>query len=306
MLASLLLTLTASALAVLAVAAVGLLAAGRPAHAAPTPGANHRRLGVGAALVGVAGAGCAFTLAGPLVAATTGAALAGSVLSCRRRCEVWRVRGVLVWALLASATTGAVAWLALRVASADSPGQRAVAAVAWLVLVISLVRSRGYFRGLVARRSRRDQEQEPATRLPVVWLGTAAAASAMVLAGGAGFTATEEHAPSQAADEDSPTGDRHGGVGTSGGSGPSPSGPATSPTPDPPSPATGPTAEPGGSTGGAADGSSGGAGSATSTAGPTSGPAPASTPTKTPGYAKDKPHRPSDAPSPGSGRPGGS
>jgi hypothetical protein len=226
--------------------------------------------------------------------------LGGGVVVQAKRSGSWRMLAVVAWVLLVTATVASIAWLGLQVLGVADIAATLGGAVAWLVLGLAVTRIRPHAREMVARSSRREPvAAEPATAgAPVGWLVTGAASLALVLAFGVGAALAPDEQPSQAAEEDGPSPSRPGA---------DPQGsPSASPSPDRPSTAPTETGTPGGrATGGAA--TSPATEAATVQQEDTASPEPEQPqPTKTPGYAKDKPNRPTDAPTPGSGRRGSS
>lgn len=311
MLGSLFLTLTVAAVVSLAPASFALLRAGRHTHVAADADTSRRlRLGVAAVAAGLVGAGTAALLdAGPVVATVGAAALAGSVLAWSGRDDgSWSVRGVTVWSLVVLVLVGVPGWIGVGVLGSTSATEAVVGGVTWVVLLLAVVRLWPYLRERVAERARRQAppedlgERRPRpTAAAVAFLAAAGVAVALTSAAGplgdsrpaqaerrgpgGGLTpsqaepADSEKAPSSedisANPTSSPTGARNGGEGS---------------TSESPGTGEGPSS---------ADG-----------APASSGPSPTpslwegrSADAKLPGYLKDKPNRPTKAPSPGSGNP---
>ncbi len=303
---SLLLTLTASAVALLLPVVFGLLRAQSPTRAARHAGTSRGRVAVPAVAVGVGGAltGALAALllgAGPLLVVANALVLAGAVAVPARGSGSWRMPRVVAWALLMTATVAFLAWLGLQVLGVADTTATVGGAVAWLLLGLALMRITPYAREMVGRSSRREPlASEPAAMSPPLgWLVTGAASMALLLAFGVGAAMAPDEQPSQAAEEDGSSESRPS-------AGPQ-SSPSASPSPDRPSPTLTETGTPGGRATRRAAASPGPEpATAPQEAEPEQPQAEAPQPTKTPGWAKDKPNRPADAPTPGSGRRGSS
>lgn len=301
---SLLLSVALSATVLLVPVALGLLRIHRPSHAAPRAAAMRRHVGLPAAAVGLGGAVCAGALgAGLPGAGVAGLVLASAVVVQAWRSATWLMLGVATWALLVTGTAAFLAWLALQVLDVGGMTATFGGGLAWLLLAVAVARVRPHARRAVARSARREPlpADEPATTPPVGWLVTGAASISLVLAFGVGAALAPDEQPSRAAEEDAPVGDRQGGPSTV-------TSPSASASPGRPSPTAGGTPGPGASRD---EHSTPEPEPVTDPTGPqetpgdTASPEPTE-PTKTPGYEKEKPNRPSDAPTPGSGRRGAS
>lgn len=303
---SLLLTIALSAVALSVPGALGLLRMHRPSHAAPRATVMRRHAGLPAAVVGLGGALCAGAQgAGWVGAGVAALSLTAAVVVQARRTPSWLLPGVVTWAMVVTATLAGLAWLALQVVDVGDATATVGGAVAWLLLTVAVTRIGPYARGRVALRSQRDRQsvdQEAATPPPLGWLVTGAASVSLVLAFAVGAAVAPDEEPSQAADEDA----------SSGGGEVLPPTPLPSSSPVPEGHAATPSA---GGTSGARTREEESVTpapeptattDATESTTPTPTPTPTPEPTKTPGYAKDKPNRPSDAPTPGSGRGGSS
>ena len=312
MLGSLLLTFAISA-AVLAVSAyISLLRVRRHAHVAERDDSARRlRFLVAAGVAGVGGFGIAALLSGGLVVASaTAVVLAGSVLVAARLGDSsWAVRGVAVWALLVTAAAGFTAWVLSRLLTSSlSLPQLVMGGAALLLSVGALLGVRPHARSRIGALARGGtplpEVEEHRDRRSLLSLGTllAAAAVAVAIASGGMGPAGKSPAP-DVRETGSPD--------TSS----APSSRESSPSSLTPGPSQGPgqasaTRSPRGADGGSQDAgterpattgeatpTSGGTSNRTASPGPQVG-----TAARTPGYAKDKPNRPTDAPSPGLGR----
>jgi hypothetical protein len=124
-------------------AVVSLLEVRRHAHAAPAADTTRRtRLALAATLVALAALGVAAVLgAAPAEGVVTAAVLAGSVLAWAPRRPTWAVRGVVSWGLLTGGVVGFVAWAVARIVTSSlSTWQLLLASLAWVLLVLALVR----------------------------------------------------------------------------------------------------------------------------------------------------------------------
>lgn len=321
MLGSLLLTLTVSAVVLLAPVAFGLFKVSRHAHVAEADRSTRpARLAVAATLVGLGGLVSAAVLGtGAIAAAVVAAALAGSVLGWARLSTTWAVRGVVLWALLVAASAGFTGWLLYRAVRLSSSTTELLLVLAvWLLFVVALFRLRRCAFDLVAAVAVRgddlSEDRGSGPRRPLATL------AALVVAGGVAVALTAGGTGSPPGRQDPQAGN----TGSSEGSGeasPSDRASTGAPTADAGGSAPGATAGAGATSqdgspdeGSSTDvtGTSGSSTGGSSTPVPTVGvsTSPASpTPTettvaaKTPGWAKEKPNRPTDAPSPGPGGP---
>jgi hypothetical protein len=319
-LGSLLLTLTVSAVVLLAPVAIGLFKVSRHAHVAEADRSTRpARLAVAATLVGLGGLACAALLGtGAIAAAVVAAVLVGSVLAWSRLSTAWAVRGIVLWALLVTASAGFTGWLLHRAVRFSSSTTELLTVLAvWLLVVVALFRLRRYAFDRVAavaiRGDDANEEEGSGPRRPLVTL------AALVTAGGVAVALTSGGSGSPVGRPDPQAGNTGSSEGSREASRSDRSSSATSTT-------AGERSTPGAATGGGTTsrdrnrdgGSSTGVTETTgsSTGGSTPVPtvgintAPASpTPTettveaKTPGWAKEKPNRPKDAPSPGPGGP---
>jgi hypothetical protein len=328
-LGSLLLTLTLSAVTLAVAAGVALLRVGRHAHVAETErSARLVRLAVASTLVGLAAlAPAAVVGSGALAASVTALVLGGSVLASAPAGRNWAVRGVVTWALLVVAAVGFLGWLGHRLlVSPLSATEVTVAGAAWSMAALAMVPLHGHARAWIGSRAARPvgarddagSESTGADRRPLLSLAVLLAAAGVAVAVASGDLGVTPSRPLEAGKSGSPDADRgHASTGTS--TGPtSPSSAATdradnglpsgASSEDQEGPGSDRGDEPG-SDSGTTGPTSGGAGRAasttptptsTSTSQPTTSPAAdPSESVKTPGYAKEKPNRPSDAPSRG-------
>lgn len=329
MLGSLLLTLTLSAVTLAVAAGVALLRVGRHAHVAATDGsARLVRLGVASTLVGLAAlATAAVAGAGALAASVTAVVLGGSVLASAPAGRTWAVRGVVTWALLVVAAVGFLGWLGHRLLTSPlSATEVTVAGAAWSMAALAMVPLQRHARAWIGSRAARpvgvvDDSRSGSTgakRRALLSLAALVAAVGVAVAVASGDLGVNPSPPVEAGQSGSPDVDRgQASPGTS--TGPSSPSSAATDRADGGHPSgassvdqesSGPDAgdEPGGDSG-TTGSTSGGAGrgasttpapTSTATAQPTTSPeADPSESAKTPGYAKEKPNRPPDAPSPG-------
>jgi hypothetical protein len=270
-------------------------------------------VGLGAlAVTAVAGSG-------PALASLTALVLAAAVLASAPATPSWAVRGVVTWALVATGAVGGLGWLAHRMLVTPlSATELAVSGAAWSLALLALMPLRGHTRGWVGSRAGRataageDPGPGPvgSPHRAALWLaalGVAGTVAVVVSSGGLGPTQTR---PTQAGPSGSASADSSSPDGRSATASPSSASAAGHPSPGTSDgdrekgrgqgpTTTGRTSSP--TTEGGA-GPSSEAPSATAT--PTPMPeedseAEPTKPVKTPGYAKEKPNRPSDAPSPG-------
>ena len=314
MLGSLLLTLAVSSAGLLVPAALSLLGLRRHQHMAAAESRVRRlRLVAVAVFVTTVGVLCARALgAGVVVAVLNGLVLGGSVVACARGAAAWAVRGVVAWALLVTAVLGFLGWLADRLVGGSASGTPvALGAAGWLIAALAVKRGAPYARARVAARARRDghdaagldARKRPALSLLAAPVGLTVALAVTFSSASApgdgsaeadrrgGHTAGPSDRPADGSPNDAPKRARDAGAGLNpgaGGSGTTGSSHRSGSAAGSGSPArANASASPSGSGGGAPSAADG------------SGPGKAS---PTPGYAKDKPNRPSHAPSPGSGR----
>ncbi len=294
-----------SAVVVTALALVVLLRARDHTHkAAPGGAARWVRVLEAASLVALGGSGVAALLgAGPGAAGLVAVLLGGSVLGWARLRRAWRVAAVATWGSGTVAAAGSLVWLVESVVSAGS----FVPALLLLALTPMVVW------GVVSLREPVQAWLAGSGRPPLLAL---AAAAAPALAAVAVVSSVQAPPSPRAGSSDtgavSPAVSSGPGApgGTSSTSAPAGTpGPTTASLADAEAVTTGgtpeaamPTPEAGSTedVATAAPTTPDPSGTATRTA-PTASPTPETT--KTPGYEKDKPHRPTAAPSPGGGRP---
>lgn len=321
MLGSLLQTLTLSAATLVVAAGVALLRVGRHAHVAETDrSARLVRLAVASTLVGLAAlATAAVTGASAPAASVTALVLGGSVLALAPAGRTWAVRGVVTWALLVVAAVGFLGWLGHRLLTSPlSATEVTVAGAAWSLSALAMVPLQGHARAWIGSRAARpvvalDNSGSGGTgvnRRPLLALAVLVAAGGLAVAVGSGDLGLRPSRPVEAGQSGSPDVDRgHASTGTST-EATSPSSAGTEQADDgSPSGASSTDQENPGSDAGTTGPTTGGAGGAasttsaptsTATAQPTTSPETGpSESAKTPGYAKEKPNRPPDAPSPG-------
>jgi len=328
-LGSLLLTLTLSAVTLAVAAGVALLRVGRHAHVAATDrSARLVRLAVASTFVGLAAlATAAVAGAGALAASVTAVVLGGSVPAAAPAGRTWAVRGVVAWALLVVAAVGFLAWLGQRLLTSTlSATEVAVAGAAWSMAALATVPLQRHARAWIGSRAARSvgtlddagSGSTGANRWPLLSLAVLVAAVAVAVAVASGDLGVSPSRPVEAGQSGSPDVDRDGAsTGTSTGptSPPSaaadradggiPAGPSGADRESPGSDAGDERGSDPGTTGPTSGGAGGGASTtpaptSTATAQPSTSPeADPSESAKTPGYAKEKPHRPPDAPSPG-------
>lgn len=309
-----------SAAAVTVLALVVLLRARDHAHkAAPGGAARWVRAVEVAALVGLGGFGvAAFVGAGPGAAALVAGLLGGSVLGWAHLRRTWRIAAVATWGSGTMAAAAWLVWLAESVVSAASLGPALLLLALAPLVVWGLVSLRGPAQAWLASRGAAGVAGagHAASGGPGYGRRTLLAlAAAVAPALAAAAVVSSVHAPPTPRAGSADTG-ADGPAGSSGpgapGSTSSTSGPAETPGPTTASPTDAATTTRG-TPGSAASTSSPDPGTTADAATPTT-PAPTGTPTvtaptstpattKTPGYEKDKPNRPTDAPSPGGGRP---
>jgi len=316
---------TLSAVTLVVPAGVALVRFRRHAHVAEADRSTRLvRLVVAATVVGL-GALVVTAVAGsgPPLASVTALVLAGAVLASAPAASTWAVRGVVTWALI---TTGAVAflgWLAHRMLVAPvSATELAVGGAAWSLASLALIRLRGHVRGWAASRASGSTAMDSVTgpgpvgsqRRAVLWLaalGAASTVAVVVSTGGLGPTQarpTQAGQSGSAATDPAPSDGRSSGASpssatgqtrleTSDGAGESGGGRGLTATRR----TSAPTSE-----GGARPSTDAPPATATTSATATISATPAeqpeaepTSPVKTPGYAKEKPNRPADAPSPG-------
>jgi hypothetical protein len=314
-------TLTVSAVVLLGPVAVGLFKVTRHAHVAEADRSTRpARLAVATTLVGLGGLASAAVLGtGAIAAVAVAAALAGSVLGWARLSTTWAVRGVVLWALLVAASAGFTGWLLYRaVRFSSSTTELLLALAAWLLVVVALFRLRRYAFDRVAAVAvrcedlREDRVRGP--RRPLVTLAALVAAGGVAVAltsGGTGSPLGRQDpragnaGSSEGSREATPSARPSTGAPTAAGSGSTPSATAgAGTTSQDGSPDEGSSTDVTGTSGS----STGGSTTPVPTVGVSTSPA-SPTPTettvgaKTPGWAKEKPNRPTDAPSPGPGGP---
>ncbi|HEU4513548.1 MAG TPA: hypothetical protein VFR87_10630 [Nocardioidaceae bacterium] len=341
MLGSWLFWLTATATVLLAPSLVALLRVDRHSHKAPPRGLE-RRVGLvaGTTVVAVAALLVAALLGadGPgsvLVAVALGA----SVLGAARRRNAWAVRGVVTYGLLVAGTVATLLWSGYRVLT--PPGSVLSGLLLgglWGLAAWGAVRLRQSVEGWLGARAALDEPVSgyvdedtvdmapvgaasvtPSGRRPLLRRTGVALAAFVLPAAGVAAVAGGRPAPDpappapRAGAEDAGRPSHAGGTGSQ----------STSPWSSATGAATTPTRSTGGPTLTGAPGPRGGEASAVPTPSdttvwdvPTERPSPTESglptviplPTgwpdesRTPGYAKEKPNRPSDAPSPGSGK----
>lgn len=315
--------LTLSAVTLAVAAGVALLRVGRHAHIAETDRSTRLvRLAVASTVVGLAALTTAAVAgAGALAASVTALLLGGSVLAWAPAGRTWAVRGVVTWALLVVAAVGFLGWLGHRLlASSLSATEVAVAGAAWSVAALAMVPLQGHARAWIGSRAARpsglpEDDGPGGNRRPLLSLAVLVAAGGVAVAVASGDLGLTPSRPGEAGQSGSPDVERgHASPGTSTGA-TSPSSAATDGadggSPDGASSADqeSPGADvPGGDLGTTGPTSSGAGGGASTTPAPTSTATAQSTTSpvgdpsksvKTPGYAKEKPNRPPDAPSPG-------
>lgn len=300
-----------SAVAVTALALVLLLRARDHAHKAlPGGAARWVRAAEAAALAGVGGAGVAVVLgAGPGAAELVGAMLGGSVMGWAWLRPGRRIAAVAAWGSGSVAAATGLVWLVASVVSAPWLVPALLLLALGALVVWGLISSRGWAPAMAAGPGRRT-------------LLALAAAVAPALAAVAVVSSVQAPPSPRAGASDTGPGTPPGSAG--------PGAPGETWSPSAPAGTTGPT-ETSPPASGSGQRNQATQGLVTPTTSPTTGsgdpatttpttPTPGATPTetvpttspttspapeptKTPGYEKDNPNRPSDAPSPGGGRP---
>jgi hypothetical protein len=319
---SLLLALTASAVALLVPASLALRRTRRHAHVAEPGDSSRRRRVVAAALLLGLAALALSTLIGSGPAPAVGAAgvVAGAVALNDRLHRSWAVRGLVVWTLVVVAGVGLVSWLLHRtlVSPATAPAL-VTAGLAWLVLLYVLLSLRVPIRTRIEELAARDAGSTSADgglRGPLVRGAAALAAAGLVGAvtmperpsapdrapSQAGRTSTPlpsspspSTTPPEGARTNSPSGVTRSGAGSPG----SPEGGAVDPADGPEATET--------TDGATSAGTTSATGVPASSAPPSTAeatsPADPAEATKTPGYVKNSAKRPSGVPSPTPGGP---
>lgn len=328
MLGSWLSWLTATATVLLVPALVALLRVDRHAHKAPLRGLERRiALVAGTTLVAVAALPVAALLgAGGLGAVLVAVVLGVSVLGSARSRDRWAVRGIVAWGLLLTGVVAALLWFGSFVlATPTSTAAGSALGGLWgLTAWGAFCLRRPVERWLGARAGEPVAREAAVVAFPGGLLlrrtGIALAVFILPAAAIAGGRSAPDPAPpaSRAGSEDTATPGTARGTGSTGeGSSPAVSGVPGTPvrTADGPTPTGSLTRE---ATPRPRDTESSalpsptvtGTGLPSESPSPTDGGLPSLLPvptgwpeeSKTPGYAKEKPNRPSDAPSPGSGK----